>query len=166
MGYRIEVLPIATPSNKAMENATVAVREVIGLTQKLARASSAMLDWLRHEFDVVKPTRALLAPSGTDADGFVSLVRDALPKRRKLSAADIGELKREFQTTIDPIRPLRGELSSLELCLSDLVNDAYGLTPKETQLMWRTAPPRMPFTQAGPVAGDAVEAADGEGNED
>ena len=36
----------------------------------------------------------------------------------------------------------------LERTLSDLVNQAYGLTPEEVQLMWATAPPRMPF--AGP----------------
>ena len=28
--------------------------------------------------------------------------------------------------------------------MSDLVNEAYGLTPEEIQLMWETAPPRMP----------------------
>jgi hypothetical protein len=34
----------------------------------------------------------------------------------------------------------------LERQLSDLVNEAYGLTPDEVALMWQTAPPRMPFT--------------------
>jgi len=29
------------------------------------------------------------------------------------------------------------------------VNTAYGLTPEEVNLMWHTAPPRMPFTPAG-----------------
>jgi len=29
---------------------------------------------------------------------------------------------------------------------SDLVNQAYGLTPDEVALMWQIAPPRMPFT--------------------
>jgi hypothetical protein len=33
----------------------------------------------------------------------------------------------------------------LERTLSDLINQAYGLTPEEVQLMWDTAPPRMPF---------------------
>jgi hypothetical protein len=30
-----------------------------------------------------------------------------------------------------------------------LVNQAYGLTADEVELMWRTAPPRMPFTPEG-----------------
>jgi hypothetical protein len=32
------------------------------------------------------------------------------------------------------------------LPLSDLVNQAYGLTPDEVRMMWATAPPRMPLT--------------------
>jgi len=35
-----------------------------------------------------------------------------------------------------------------ERALSDLVNAAYGLTPDEVALMWRTAPPRMPLDPA------------------
>ena len=35
---------------------------------------------------------------------------------------------------------------TLERRLSDLVNEAYGLTPDEVDLMWKTAPPRMPIT--------------------
>ena len=36
---------------------------------------------------------------------------------------------------------------TLEFLLSDLVNAAYGLTPAEIDLMWDTAPPRMPITR-------------------
>ena len=32
----------------------------------------------------------------------------------------------------------------LEGRLAELVNAAYGLTPDEVALLWRTAPPRMP----------------------
>lgn len=28
--------------------------------------------------------------------------------------------------------------------LAELVNAAYGLTPEEVELLWRTVPPRMP----------------------
>ena len=40
--------------------------------------------------------------------------------------------------------------AALERRLSDLVNEAYGLTPEEVDLMWRTAPPRMPIDQPAP----------------
>ena len=32
----------------------------------------------------------------------------------------------------------------LERRLAGLVNEAYGLTAEEVDLLWRTAPPRMP----------------------
>jgi hypothetical protein len=35
---------------------------------------------------------------------------------------------------------------ALEGRLSHLVNQAYGLTPEEIALMWKTAPPRMPIS--------------------
>jgi hypothetical protein len=38
------------------------------------------------------------------------------------------------------------EALGLERQISDLVNEAYGLTPEDIALMWQTAPPRMPFS--------------------
>ena len=40
---------------------------------------------------------------------------------------------------------LAAEALALEHKVSDLVNEAYGLTPAEIRLMWDTAPPRMPI---------------------
>lgn len=48
--------------------------------------------------------------------------------------------------TLDPARRLAAEALDLERRISDLVNAAYGLTPEEIALMWRTAPPRMPLS--------------------
>jgi hypothetical protein len=42
-------------------------------------------------------------------------------------------------------RPLAAETLNLERTLSGLVNQAYGLTPAEIELLWKTAPPRMPI---------------------
>ena len=39
---------------------------------------------------------------------------------------------------------------TLERTLSDLVNQAYALTPAEIDLLWQTAPPRMPVTRPSP----------------
>jgi hypothetical protein len=46
---------------------------------------------------------------------------------------------------IEPARTQAAEALQLERRLSDLVNEAYGLTPDEVALLWATAPPRMPF---------------------
>jgi len=48
-------------------------------------------------------------------------------------------------TSTAPARALAAETLKLEGALSDLVNQAYGLTPEEIALMWKTAPPRMPI---------------------
>lgn len=44
-------------------------------------------------------------------------------------------------------RALVVETLKLECELSDLVNQAYGLTQEEIGLMWATAPPRMPISK-------------------
>jgi hypothetical protein len=46
--------------------------------------------------------------------------------------------------TIQPARAHTAETLNLERTLSDLVNQAYALTPAEIELLWKTAPPRMP----------------------
>ena len=48
--------------------------------------------------------------------------------------------------TIEPARQLVTESMTLARQLSDLVNEAYGLTPDEVNLLWDTAPPRMPIS--------------------
>jgi hypothetical protein len=58
----------------------------------------------------------------------------------------LSKLRDEHARTIEPARTQAAEALQLERQLSDLVNDAYGLTPDEVALMWQTAPPRMPFT--------------------
>jgi hypothetical protein len=47
--------------------------------------------------------------------------------------------------TKKPARALLADWLKLERTLSDLINQAYALTPEEIALMWRTAPPRMPI---------------------
>jgi hypothetical protein len=46
-------------------------------------------------------------------------------------------------------RGLAAETLNLERTLSDLVNQAYALTPAEIELLWKIAPSRMPI--AGPL---------------
>jgi hypothetical protein len=55
-----------------------------------------------------------------------------------------GGLLSQFQLFSTPARALAAATLKLEHTLSDLVNQAYGLTPAEIDLMWKTAPPRMP----------------------
>ena len=57
-------------------------------------------------------------------------------------------MRAEYTRSIEPARTLAAETLSLERTLSNLANQAYGLTPAEIDLMWQTAPPRMPILSA------------------
>ncbi|MFM9940218.1 MAG: hypothetical protein ACKVP7_12070, partial [Hyphomicrobiaceae bacterium] len=149
MGYKVSVLPIAAPSAASQEATARHVADIVAHTKSASHATSSTLDWLRHEFELAKPGRDLANLTALDGECFISAVRSALPKKRKLTAAEIAELKREHGVTVEPARQARAQIFALERQLSDLVNEAYGLTPAEVDLMWRTAPPRMPFTPAG-----------------
>ena len=145
----MEAYPVAPLKPDAQEEVAEIVQRLSNLVEKRHLADQSATDWLRIEFDLKKLRTGLLSPSALDADSFVTEIRQALPKKRKLTAAEIAELKREHGETIEPARQARATISTLERKLSDLVNKAYGLTPEEVALMWRTAPPRMPFAPTG-----------------
>jgi len=62
-----------------------------------------------------------------------------------LTAAEVQGLREKYTRSIEPARVLAAGTLKLEGMLSDLVNEAYDLTPAEIDLMWKTAPPRTPI---------------------
>lgn len=50
---------------------------------------------------------------------------------------------------VDPLRILAAEARQRQARVAALVNPAYGLTPKEVALMWRTSPPRRACRERG-----------------
>ena len=65
-------------------------------------------------------------------------------KKQPLSSVGLQALRAEHTCTIDPARAFATEALTLKRALSDLVNQAYGLTLAKVDLTWQTAPPRMP----------------------
>ena len=104
-----------------------------------------MLDWLRVEYAIEKPGNKLQAVTELDSDTWVGEVKRIRGKKLPLTAAGVHALREEYTRTIEPARALAAETLKLECALSDLVNQAYGLTREEIALMWQTAPPRMPI---------------------
>jgi Eco57I restriction-modification methylase/TaqI-like C-terminal specificity domain len=151
MGYKMERLPIAQMSQHAKEQASRHVGDIIVQTRIVGAATTSVADWLKHRFGLSKPTRVLLDFDALNAERFVAATQNALLRRRRLTAADIAEMKREYRATIEPARAARAAIFTLEQRLSELVNAAYRLTTEDVELMWKTAPPRMPFTPAGLV---------------
>jgi flagellar biosynthesis regulator FlbT len=70
---------------------------------------------------------------------FVAEVKRFRGKKNPLSVAALKSLRNEHART------QATEALQLERQLSDVVNEAYGLTPDEVALLWQTAPPRMPL---------------------
>jgi hypothetical protein len=143
--WRMEKLPIAAPTEELQGGAEEAVGRLISLTRSEQEARRDMLDWLRFEFGVEKHGQKLEDFASLDADAFVEEVRKRRPKATgPITPATLKALRSGYSEMATPVREGRTEAANLERRLSDLVNDAYGLTPEDVALMWSTAPPRMP----------------------
>ena len=108
-----------------------------------------MLGWLKLEFGIEKPSQRLQEVGRLDADALAGEVRKVRGRTKALTVADVKRLKTEHAATVTPLQTLAAEALELERQVSDLVNAAYGLTPAEIELMWATAPPRMPLARPG-----------------
>ncbi|HET7481075.1 MAG TPA: hypothetical protein VFJ72_16340, partial [Rubrobacteraceae bacterium] len=122
-----------------------AVERLISLSRSGQEARRDMLDWLGTEFGIEKPGQKLQDFAALDADAFVEEVRKRRPKSEgRLTPADLRDLRSGYAEIATPVRERRAEAAGLERRLSDVVNQAYGLTPEEIDLLWSSAPPRMP----------------------
>jgi hypothetical protein len=101
------------------------------------------------QYEIAKPSLKLQSPADLDSDGFVAEVAKVRGKKKPLTAAALKALRDEHAASIEPARKLAREALKLEKEISSLVNEAYGLTPEEVALMWKTAPPRMPISAPG-----------------
>ena len=137
----MEKLPIAPPTNEA--RAERAVGRLVEITRAEQESRRDALDWLRVEYGVEKPGQKLSDFAALDGDGFVEEVRKRQEGTGRLSPAGLRELRAGYVELATPVREGRAEAAKLERRLSDLVNQAYGLTPEEVDLLWSTAP-RMP----------------------
>jgi len=61
-----------------------------------------------------------------------------------LLSEDLKYLRALYDENAVPIQARRQQALAMERRLAELVNRAYGLTADEVDLLWSTAPPRMP----------------------
>ncbi len=142
-------IPIAAPANDTRARIEPIVDALVASSRECQTAVACVLEWLRVECEVAKSSLRLQAPLELAVDGFATEVRKCRGRSNPLSAAGLKNLREEYARTIAPARALQAEALGLERQVSDLVNEAYGLTPEEIDLMWRTAPPRMPIAPVG-----------------
>ena len=139
-----EQLPIPRPTDAIRAEVETLVARLIDLQAGRTAGIRAVLDWLRAEFGIGKPSQKLAALVGLSPDEFVAEVRKLRPKTPGLSVAGVKRLRDAHAESVAPLQTLDGEAAGLERRVSDAVNAAYGLSPAEVRLMWATAPPRMP----------------------
>jgi hypothetical protein len=144
-GYKMESLPIARPNQQQSDRAADLTVRLAATHQARHEAGRALGDWLRVEWGLANPPAALEAPFALSADAFAEALRKVLPKKQKLSVADVAAIKQAHDATVAPVATRLNEAATLERELSAVVNAAYGITPEEEALIWRTAPPRMPI---------------------
>ena len=142
----LEDFPIAGAIG-SVRRAETSVRRSLKITSRQQQTQRTLLDWLRVEYAIEKPSNKFLSVSDLDSDTWVAEVKRIHGKKHPLSSAGLYALRDEYTRTIEPARAraLAAETLTLERTLSDLVNEAYNLTPPEIELLWKTAPPRMPI---------------------
>lgn len=142
-----KTIPIPSPTTETQETANRNVRRLVDISRSRHAVRRTLLDWLKVEYGIDKPSKKLQDPIALDSDALVAEVKRLRGKKLPLTAAGLKALRDEDAKTLAPARTLAAEALTLESKVSDLVNDAYGLTPDEVKLMWDTAPPRMPITR-------------------
>jgi hypothetical protein len=141
----MEKLPIAPPSDDIRAEVEPMVERLIAITREDQAARRDLLDWLRTEFDVDSPGQKLAEFAMLDVDTFIEEVRKRRPKTAsRLTPAALRDLRNAYTEQATPVQQRQQEATVLERRLADLVNLAYGLTAEDIDLLWRTAPPRMP----------------------
>ncbi len=143
--FLVAEIPIAEPTSEIRKATEAAVRRLIEIQASQQKNKHTVLDWLRMEYAIEKPSNKLQSLTDLDSDAFIAEVKKIRGKKLPLTASGLHALREEYTRSIEPARTLATEALQLERQLSDLVNQAYGLTPEEIDLLWATAPPRMPI---------------------
>lgn len=141
----VEALPIPPEPNRWRSAGEPLARRVLEITAAARGLKCEVLDWLRCEFAVEVPGQKLESFASLELDDFVGEVRR---RRRRKSAAmtprDVARLTETYRDYASRIREIMRESGRLEEEIAAIVHRAYGFTVDEEELMWRTAPPRMP----------------------
>ncbi|HEX3151643.1 MAG TPA: N-6 DNA methylase [Gemmataceae bacterium] len=147
--FKMEQLPIPRPTNAIRSQIENAVRRLVTIVGEGQSGVRAVLDWLRLEMGIEKPSQKLQALTALNVDGLIGEVKKLRGRKAPLTVADMKRLKAEHVASVVPLQTLEREAAGLERQVSDLVNEAFGLTPDDVRLMWETAPPRMPLGPPG-----------------
>ncbi|MBS3028061.1 MAG: Eco57I restriction-modification methylase domain-containing protein [Dolichospermum sp. DET50] len=149
-----ENIPIAKPTEEIRAEVEAIVMRLIEITKLNGQVYKDVLDWLQVEYKIEKLGNKLEDFATLEFTDFVEEVRKRMPKPKTakkasdpLSIPAFTALRKAHNDYVPEIKSRKNEALKLEYRLSDLVNQAYQITPEEIDLMWKTAPPRMPISR-------------------
>ena len=144
--FLMETLPIAQPTPTIRAEVEEIVSRLIEITKTNQTNSREVCKWIQSTHNIPKLGQKLENFSSFSKVAFIEAIRQRKPKTSgDLSPKGLKAVEEVYQEYAIPMQIDRAEATRLEHRLSDLVNQAYQLTPEEIALMWRTAPPRMPI---------------------
>jgi hypothetical protein len=147
-------LPIASPPTAVRRTTETPVEALISLTKERQDVARELLSWLASEFGLEAPGQNLEAFAELGAEEFVREVRKRRPRAAgRLGPRDLTALTDAYHEYAPRVRRIEAEMEALETRLAEIVYDAYGLTRDDVDLLWRTAPPRMPGKPPTPASG-------------
>jgi SAM-dependent methyltransferase len=141
---RFRDVPIAAPSDEVRETVHEAVSGLVVLSTEQRDLIGLLHDWLRIEFGIQSPGESLSNLADIDFDAFASEVKKRRTGRKGLGTNEVKHLREEFERILPALRDARARVVALESAVTGAVFDAYGLDAADVDLVWRTAPPRMP----------------------
>ena len=150
VGELMEKLPIAPPTDSIRAEVELIVSRLIEITKTNQETHRDVLQWLEITYLMDKVGQKLEDFSALSFAEFVAEIRKRMPKTKSsdpLGVAGLKAVRETYNEYAPAIQSRKAEALRLEHRLSDLVNQAYGLTPEEIDLMWKTAPPRMPLAR-------------------
>ena len=150
VGELMEKLPIAPPTDSIRAEVELIVSRLIEITKTNQETHRDVLHWLEITYLIDKLGQKLEDFSALSFAEFVAEIRKRMPKTKSsdpLGVAGLKAVRETYNEYAPAIQSRKAEALRLEHRLSDLVNQAYGLTPEEIDLMWKTAPPRMPLAR-------------------
>lgn len=142
--------PIAPPTDQIRAEVEPIVSRLIEITKINQATHRDVLQWLELTYKIEKLGQKIEDFSSLSFQEFVEEIRKRMPKTKSsdpLGVAGLKAVRETYNEYAPPIQSRKAEALRLEHRLSDLVNQAYGLTPEEIDLMWKTAPPRMPIAR-------------------
>ncbi len=141
-GNAVEALPYAPPPPGAGAEVEAAVERLESLAAESAQQVNRLLHWLVTEYGVATPSKALADPLALTREAFIEEVRKR-GKSKRLGLHAHTALVKAYDAQRKTHDQASTERRALELRLAHLVEEAFGLSPAERQLLRDTAVPRM-----------------------